>query len=493
MPRTPPRRIAIAWPLAIGLLAVTVHAGACSSPIASTPATSPVKGNLILSGNTILTGIGQTTQLSVTNSAGAPVTSGVQWQTSSLGTATVSPTGLVTAANPGTTSISAVTSNAVGSLTVYVMPASGGATRVLSTCQSIASGTYVLNGDLTAAGAVCISASNVASIQIDCQGHTLPGISFTAVGGVTVSNCAITRSASITNASGVTIATSAFTVPLAVTNSSNVTISDSSFVMSAVYVIQMFGTTGGRLLRDTITDASSSASAAVLFQNGSNNQVTQCTITGTYNGTSTYNGTDDGILDINAVGDVFQANRIRNFFDAAIEGVDLVANLTVSDNKFSNIGVAAISSYWCTNWTNAVFRNNTVSTTPMLLYTDYFTGLAPCGATSIAGGFSNNQIVGNHFSNPTPNAISQLVAIEAPNGGVTPVTGPIPRLVVSMGGLVTNNLIQGNDFRTSDGPFVSPLSGFIDGGGNICGPLNPKLSNFACTGNSAPSALIRRR
>src|SRR6185437_6473318 len=102
MPRTPPRRIAIAWPLAIGLLAVTVHAGACSSPIASTPATSPVKGNLILSGNTILAGIGQTTQLSVTNSAGAPVTSGVQWQTSSLGTATVSPTGLVTAANPGT-------------------------------------------------------------------------------------------------------------------------------------------------------------------------------------------------------------------------------------------------------------------------------------------------------------------------------------------------------------------------------------------------------
>src|SRR5579872_5429797 len=102
MPRTPPRTIAIAWPLAIGLLAVAVHAGACSSPIASTPATSPVKGNLVVSGNTILTGIGQTTQLSVTNGAGGPVTSDVQWQTSSPGTATVSPSGLVTAANPGT-------------------------------------------------------------------------------------------------------------------------------------------------------------------------------------------------------------------------------------------------------------------------------------------------------------------------------------------------------------------------------------------------------
>ena len=498
MSKTLPRSITIAWPLAAGLLAVTLYAGACSSPAAplsdltSTPSSS-TKGKLVVSGNVILSGTGQTTQLSVTDSAGAPVTSGVQWQTSSLGTASVSPSGLVTAANPGAASIQAVTTNASGSLTVYVMPASAGAVKVLSSCQSLASGSYVLNGDLpTPAAGACIGATNVASIQIDCQGHALPGINFTAVGGVSVSNCAISRSSSITNSSGVTIATSAFTAALNVISSSNVTVSDSSFATSAFYVVQMISTTGSRLLRDTIANASPSASAAVLFQDGSNNQVMQCTITGTYNGGPQYNGTDDGILDINAVGDTFQGNTIRNFFDTAVEGVDLVANLTVSDNTFSNIGVASISSYWCTNWTNTVFRNNTVSATPMFLYTDYSTGLGQCGATSMAGGFSNNQIVGNHFSNPTPNAISQIGAVEAPNGGATRVSGPIPRLVVSMRGLVTNNLIQGNDFGPNDGPFVDPLSGFIDGGGNVCGPLNPKISNFACTG-STPSALLRRR
>lgn len=262
--------------------------------------------------------------------------------------------------------------------------------------------------------------------------------------------------------------------------------------MSAFYVIQMVNTTGSRLVRDTITDTAGSASAAVLFQNGSNNQAAQCTITGTYSGGAQYNGTDDGILDINEIGDTFQGNTIRNFFDTAVEGVDLVANWTVADNAFANIGVASVSSYWCTNWTGTVFRNNDVSNTPMLLYTDYATGFGQCGASSVAGGFSNNQIIGNHFHDPLPNALAEIRSVEGPNGRRTLVTGPIPRLIVAMGGLVTNNLIQGNDFGTSDGPFVSPLSGFMDGGGNICGPLNPKVSNFACTG-AAPSALIRRR
>jgi hypothetical protein len=127
----------------------------------------------------------------------------------------------------------------------------------------------------------------------------------------------------------------------------------------------------------------------------------------------------------------------------------------------------------------------------MLLYTDYSTGLGQCGATSIAGGFSNNQIIGNRFQNPTPNALVQVGAVEVP-GGRLRATGAVPRLIVAMGGVVTNNLIQGNDFGTSDGPFLSPLSGFIDGGGNVCGPLNPALSNFVCTGHSSTSALIRR-
>jgi hypothetical protein len=255
----------------------------------------------------------------------------------------------------------------------------------------------------------------------------------------------------------------------------------------------MISTTGSRFVRDTIAALSKSASAAILFQNGSNNQVTQSTITGTYDGGTVYNGTDDGILQINELGDTVQGNTIRNFFDTAVEGVDLVANLTVSDNTFSNIGVASVSSYWCTNWTNTTIRNNDVSTTPLLLYTDYSTGLGQCGPASIAGGFSNNQVIGNKFHNATPNALDQVGSVETAGGRVHATTGTaVPRLIIAMNGIVANNLIQGNDFGTSDGPYLSPIAGFTNGGGNVCGPMNPKLSNFACTGSSSTSALIRR-
>ena len=481
------------------LLALAIGAGACSSPTAPLSTLAPPSsgagstGTLVVLGNTLFSGVGQTAQFNATDAAGVPVTSGVTWRTQTAGVISVSAAGLVTATGPGVASVQAQTANALGSATVFVLPSGGGtsAPRALTSCQSLNGGNYVLNADLPAAGGACLSAAGTVAIQLDCQGHAVPGISLNAVGSVSIANCAITRPSGFANVTGVTVATSTFTAPLTVTGSSNVTVSDSSFAMSAFYVIQIIGSTGSRLVRDTITDSSVSASAAVLFQNGSNNQTTQCTITGAYDNRATYFGTDDGILDINEVGDTFQGNTIRNFFDTAVEGVDLVGNLTVADNTISNIGVTSFGSYWCTNWTNTVFRNNDVSTTPMLLFTDYDTGFGQCGPTSISGGFSGNQIVGNRLHPPTPNALNQVGSVEVP-GGFLRATGAVPRLVVAMGGVVTNNLIQGNDFGTSDGPFVSPLSGFIDGGGNICGPLNPKLSNFVCTGHSSTSALIRR-
>jgi hypothetical protein len=60
----------------------------------------------------------------------------------------------------------------------------------------------------------------------------------------------------------------------------------------------------------------------------------------------------------------------------------------------------------------------------------------------------------------------------------------MPRMSVNGPATVTGNLLQGNNFGPNDGPNLTPLSGFIDGGGNICGPLNPALSNFVCTGSS---------
>ncbi|HEY6356823.1 MAG TPA: hypothetical protein VIX35_01180, partial [Vicinamibacterales bacterium] len=174
----------------------------------------------------------------------------------------------------------------------------------------------------------------------------------------------------------------------------------------------------------------------------------------------------------NETADTIMANMISGFFDTAVEGVALVANATVANNTFSNIGTAAIGAYYCTNWTNNVIRGNAVQQAPSLLLVNDEGG-AFC--TTPPPVFSGNQFIGNQFRSPM--------------AGVGGNPAPRPRMVVIfVPGTATGNLIQNNDFGTSDGPLLEPLTAFTDGGGNICGPLNPSLSNFVCTGSSSPAA-----
>jgi hypothetical protein len=162
-----------------------------------------------------------------------------------------------------------------------------------------------------------------------------------------------------------------------------------------------------------------------------------------------------------------------------VEGSDSVTNVTVGNNTFSNIGNAGIGAYWCTSWTGNTIRGNSVSMSPTLLRVSYSVGQPQCGTPHPSGGFSGNQIFGNTFRNPIL--------------GLPDTAWPGMYVALSQG-TVTGNLIQGNDLGANGGPYFYPLQGFIDGGGNICGPLNPAISNFACTGgglvaHAAPVAL----
>jgi hypothetical protein len=104
-----------------------------------------------------------------------------------------------------------------------------------------------------------------------------------------------------------------------------------------------------------------------------------------------------------------------------------------------------------------------------LVLVQYETG-SKCGSTTPPALFTGNQFIANVFRNPAQ--------------GWSVIIMPVPRLSIVMSGMVSGNVLQGNDFATTDGPYLSPLGGFTDGGGNICGPLNPVLSNFPCTGDS---------
>jgi len=428
--------------LSVGLVAVGWGATGCGSA-----PTSPAQSNsstLVIAGATSLTP-GRTSQLTALTSLGAVVTSGVTWQSKASAVATVSATGLLTANGLGTTTITASTSTASGSATVVV--ASGNTVTTISACTLVtAPGQYVLNADVLGEGlGGCLRFSSLGGAQLDCGGHVVAPISLDNINTMTIRNCAIHGNLAMSNVNTITVTNCQLTGGL----------------------VQVSAGTNVELLSDTITINQTVIGEAISLQGGTNNQVRQTTVTGGYDGSLSRTGTDDGIVLTNETGDDIEGNTISGFYDAGVEGIGVVANTTVANNTLTNLGLTGVGAYWCTNWTGNVIRGNSVSMAAELAYVFYNTGTL-CGTTTAPPAFSGNHIVGNIFRNPMQGAIGP------PNAS--------PRMFVSMTGTVGGNLVQNNDFGPNDGPELVPLSGFIDGGGNICGPLNPVLSNFACTG-----------
>jgi hypothetical protein len=347
----------------------------------------------------------------------------------------------------------------------------GAPTTTISACQTIQkSGPYVLGNDLSQTGGSCLQLVSVGAVELDCRGHTVSGLSLSTVNTITISNCSVTGTVTMTNAANVTVTNGTFTAGLAVTGGTSVVVSN-TIINARQEPVTVTNGTNVQLIQDTVTSAF--GAGGVLLLNGTNNQVVQTTITGGYDGSSAEVGTDDGILLTNETGDTIMANTISGFFDTAVEGVALVANATVANNTFSNIGTAAIGAYYCTNWTNNVIRGNAVQQAPSLLLVNDEGG-AFC--TTPPPVFSGNQFIGNQFRSPIT--------------GFQGSPFPAPRMVVIfVPGKATGNLLQNNDFGTNDGPLLEPLTAFTDGGGNICGPQNPALSNFICT-RGAPAARV---
>lgn len=339
---------------------------------------------------------------------------------------------------------------------------------MISACTAITTpGSYAVSAELpTNPG--CLTISQVSGVQLDCQNHHVPGVELNHVNNAMVTNCLMTDTLTMTNVSGVTVSHSTTTGGYIITASS-VSISTTTIGTAVgggqVGGYTVTGGTGVTFTQDTIIAGLN----GIWFQDGMNNQVIQSTLTGGYDGGSVQRGADDGVVLRNESGDTVQGNTFSNFFDTAVETAGAVTNSTVANNQVANIGTAAFGSYWCTNWSGNQIRGNTVSMAPLLVLIRYEVGTTQCGTSVAAPGFVNNQFLGNVFGTP-------IVGL----GG----SGPEARMQVQMPGTVQGNLVQSNNFGTLDGPDLTPLSGFVDGGGNTCGPLNPTISNFVCTGGS---------
>jgi parallel beta-helix repeat protein len=333
------RRLAL---LSVWISAASLGAAHCGSPTAPVESTPLLP--LLLYGTVVLTSVGQTSQFTVTTNAGAPVTSGLTWQTSAANVAAVSATGLVTATGFGSATVTATAAGAKGTLSISVVRV-GTAMTTISACQAItAPGSYVLNSDLPATGTgQCLKLVGVSAVQIDCRGHAVSGVFVSDANTVTISNCVIT---------GGETGLGAF--PVVISSGNSVTV--------------------------TNCDVTTSTADAIYMADGTNNQVLQSTITGGYPGGPASAGADDGIQLVYETGDIIQGNTISNFFDAGIEGADTVANTTFASNTITNTGANGIGTYWCTNWTNNVVRLNNVSQSGVMFYGEYKTDPTKCGA-----------------------------------------------------------------------------------------------------------------
>lgn len=369
------------------------------------------------------------------------------------------------------------------------------ATSTITGCTTItAAGSYVLASDLPATSTCILNITGATSVQLDCRNHIVPqGLGVTQSQDIKISNCTVGTqlvmidvsrveiTSSTINAGQLTMSTSVvFTQSriggqigdFSVTNVTGVRFSQDTFVANARVT---FGT-DVQFTQDTFI--ANTGPTPLKFQGGSNNQVIQSKFTGGYDSSAEEVGVDDAVVLINETGDTIQSNTFSDFFDAAVETASTVTNTTIADNTFANIGVAGIGSYWCTAWSGNTIRHNTSSQTPFLIYVLYATSGGLCQSPVPAAMFSGTQIVDNSFRSPI--------------AGVVSLVGPAPhaRISITMSGTVQNNTLTGNDLGANEGPFVSPLSGFIDGGGNICGSF-VGVSDFPCSLGGATLARAR--
>ena len=228
---------------------------------------------------------------------------------------------------------------------------------------------------------------------------------------------------------------------------SNVAIRDSSFRRTLL----LAGVTRAALERNHF-NLDGDTIEAIDLHSGSNNRVSQNIIDGGYHGRSVGSspdspGADDGIVLIDEDGDLVDGNTISNVYDAGIEAVQNLTNTRISNNVIINAGLAGISSYHCTRWRNDEISGNAISQSVYaMLFLYQVTGF--CTPPPSPGLFSNNRFSNNVFSRP----------------GTSPAfSASFPQNTE-----VTSNLIQNNDFGQGS-VMLRPETGFIDGGGNVCG------------------------
>jgi Right handed beta helix region len=289
---------------------------------------------------------------------------------------------------------------------------------VQGSCQTIVdnTGTLALKQDLSGNDTSCLRLVG-GSGDLDCQGHDVQSIELTDVHGLTIHNCRMQGVSS--------------------TRSSNVTL------------------VGNVLTADT----RKTVATVVRFADGTNNRVIDNTIDGSWRGQK-YPfggyppGADDGIVIENDANLLIEGNAIRNVWDCGIERLgNRTDPITIRDNAITNAAECGLGGWFSSGWRDSIIADNTVSNSGAFARI-YFSATQNKGVDHIT--FRNNVFENNRFQYPS--------SMGVPSVNIDYLTATA-RMPLDIG----NNIFRNNDFGSDIlAPRLSPASGFVDGGENIC-------------------------
>ena len=330
------------------------------------------------------------------------------------------------------------------------------------------SGPFTVTADLKSPSPGCLKFEGNTSATLDCQGHDVTSISLSKVQTFAVRNCSMhliaVRALEIADSANVTVENADVIGQVLVMRSSQTVLTRSTFVWPRTNAV-----------------AGLKVSCEVCFSGGQGNILSQSVVDGGWDGDTitTYGmqGVDSAVLINNQTGPSIVDNILTNAFNAGIESVvnDGPMSAVIRNNRISHVGYTGIAGYYNPGWQNSVFGGNIASEAPSLLVFDS-QDAKRVGVPRI--GFVGNVIEGNTFRN--------AVRLPPSRGGGTPPALWIDYETSGLPLTIANNIIKNNDFGLErSGPFLAPIEGFTDGGGNIC--LAPARVN--CIGSSVLASI----
>jgi len=334
----------------------------------------------------------------------------------------------------------------------------------ISGCQEItAAGYYTLTADIHTFGLACMKIHDAHNVTLDCDGHFINGdfgytpITVKNVAAFTLTNCSVINQ-------GILLGRLVYWGSVEIETGEDIALTYNNIGGTVVYQVSRGFVSNNQIVgyaqyfSHDVTISQNTTSEIALSE-GYNNQVLNNTIDGKWDGViplspGEVNAGVFGVVLYKETADLISENDIGNFWEAGIALEDSLANTTISMNSIHHVLGPMIEAFGSLDWQGIRILDNQADDVAQLFTIRYLPQVTPPPPTVH---FENNSFVGNDLAHA--------------NGRDYFGTGPRSLILINSAEpvqiLVDNNVFENNTFGLY-APQLTPATGFIDGGGNIC-------------------------